>query len=154
MALYRSSLLWCVCSLHNCTLFLLYTLFLYCTASLLCSLHIVQIGWNSSSTWQCTVFLYCTLLLDIQIAKLSIIPTVCVFETLLNGKSYSREVKLSVVVVMLGVGICTVTDIDIRPAGLIAALVAIVTTSLQQIVSLDVAFSPPFLVVTTYLFQS
>lgn len=72
----------------------------------------------------------------LQIAKLSIIPTVCVFETLINNKSYTQEIKISVVVVMVGVGICTVTDIDVRPAGLAAAVVAVVTTSLQQIVSL------------------
>ncbi|GJP40505.1 hypothetical protein CLOM_g181 [Closterium sp. NIES-68] len=68
-----------------------------------------------------------------QIAKLSIIPVVCFFEALLHSKSYSREVKFSVAVVMVGVGVCTVTDINMNAFGFIAAAVAVVSTSLQQI---------------------
>eukprot|EP00475_Leptophrys_vorax_P012853 TRINITY_DN19223_c0_g1_i1.p1 TRINITY_DN19223_c0_g1~~TRINITY_DN19223_c0_g1_i1.p1 ORF type:complete len:356 (+),score=40.86 TRINITY_DN19223_c0_g1_i1:151-1218(+) len=68
-----------------------------------------------------------------QIAKLSIIPTVCVFEALLHRKAYSAEVKAAVLVVMLGVGVCTVTDLTINAAGFVAATVAVVSTSLQQV---------------------
>eukprot|EP00270_Netrium_digitus_P019920 TRINITY_DN8004_c0_g1_i3.p1 TRINITY_DN8004_c0_g1~~TRINITY_DN8004_c0_g1_i3.p1 ORF type:complete len:377 (-),score=95.34 TRINITY_DN8004_c0_g1_i3:174-1304(-) len=68
-----------------------------------------------------------------QISKLTIIPTVCFFETWLNGKTYSPGVKLSVVVVVLGVGVCTVTDINVNGGGFIAAAVAVVSTALQQI---------------------
>ncbi|CAI5474421.1 unnamed protein product, partial [Closterium sp. Yama58-4] len=68
-----------------------------------------------------------------QIAKLSIIPVVCFFEALLHAKSYSREVKFSVAVVMVGVGVCTVTDINMNAFGFIAATVAVISTSLQQI---------------------
>lgn len=68
-----------------------------------------------------------------QIAKLSIIPTVCLLESLINNKSYSKEIKFSVVVVMLGVGVCTVTDLTIQGFGFLAAVVAVVATSLQQI---------------------
>ncbi|GJP33535.1 hypothetical protein CLOM_g18064 [Closterium sp. NIES-68] len=68
-----------------------------------------------------------------QISKLAIIPVTCLCETLLHAKSYSKEVKLSVVAVMLGVGVCTVTDISVNTFGLITATVAVVSTSLQQI---------------------
>lgn len=68
-----------------------------------------------------------------QIAKLSIIPTVCLFEALLHNKAYSKEVKLSVLVVMLGVGVCTVTDLSMNLMGFLCAAVAVVSTSLQQI---------------------
>lgn len=68
-----------------------------------------------------------------QISKLSIIPTVCFFEAILNAKTFSKEVKASVVVVMVGVGVCTVTDLNVKLGGFIAACVAVVCTSLQQI---------------------
>ncbi|KAK2425553.1 Nucleotide-sugar transporter family protein [Trifolium repens] len=42
-----------------------------------------------------------------QISKLSMIPVVCVMEWILHNKHFSREVKMSVVVVVIGVGICT-----------------------------------------------
>ncbi|KAJ7517831.1 hypothetical protein O6H91_21G041300 [Diphasiastrum complanatum] len=68
-----------------------------------------------------------------QIAKLSMIPVVCVLEWILHSKTYTREVKTAVVVVVLGVGICTVTDVSVNWKGSLAALVAVISTSLQQI---------------------
>lgn len=68
-----------------------------------------------------------------QIAKLSMIPTVCVLEWLLHSKTYTREVKISVFVVMIGVGVCTVTDVNVNFQGFMAAVVAVISTSLQQI---------------------
>ncbi|KAL2629494.1 hypothetical protein R1flu_014180 [Riccia fluitans] len=68
-----------------------------------------------------------------QIAKLSMIPTVCVLEWILHGKTYTKEVKTAVFVVMIGVGICTVTDVKVNMAGFTAACVAVICTSLQQI---------------------
>jgi len=68
-----------------------------------------------------------------QIAKLSMIPSVCVLEWLLHSKTYTREVKISVFVVMIGVGVCTVTDVNVNFKGFMAAVVAVVSTSLQQI---------------------
>eukprot|EP00897_Mesotaenium_endlicherianum_P007277 jgi/Mesen1/6578/ME000336S05798 len=68
-----------------------------------------------------------------QIAKLSIIPVVCLLEAVLNGKTFSRQVRLSVVIVMLGVAICTVTDVSVNAWGFTASVVAVVATSLQQI---------------------
>ncbi|XP_078444013.1 UDP-rhamnose/UDP-galactose transporter 3-like [Wolffia australiana] len=68
-----------------------------------------------------------------QISKLSMIPVVCVMEWLMHGKRYSREVKAAVVVVVLGVGVCTVTDVKVNAKGFICACVAVLSTSLQQI---------------------
>ncbi|CAO2817414.1 unnamed protein product [Amaranthus hypochondriacus] len=68
-----------------------------------------------------------------QISKLSMIPVVCVMEWILHNKNYSREVKMSVVFVVIGVGICTVTDVKVNAKGFICATVAVLSTSLQQI---------------------
>ena len=54
----------------------------------------------------------------------------------MNGKKYSKEVKVAVIVVVLGVGVCTVTDVKVNAKGFICACVAVLSTSLQQIVSL------------------
>ena len=63
------------------------------------------------------------------------IPVVCVMEWVLHNKHYSREVKASVLVVVVGVGICTVTDVKVNAKGFICASTAVFSTSLQQIVS-------------------
>ncbi|KAK9135453.1 hypothetical protein Syun_014783 [Stephania yunnanensis] len=68
-----------------------------------------------------------------QISKLSMIPVVCVMEWILHNKHYSKEVKMSVLVVVVGVGVCTVTDVKVNAKGFICACVAILSTSLQQI---------------------
>lgn len=70
-----------------------------------------------------------------QISKLSMIPVVCVLEWMLHSKTYTKQVKLAVLVTMMGVGVCTVTDVHINFKGFMAAVVAVLTTSLQQIVS-------------------
>ncbi|XP_039146710.1 UDP-rhamnose/UDP-galactose transporter 2-like [Dioscorea cayenensis subsp. rotundata] len=68
-----------------------------------------------------------------QISKLSMIPVVCVMEWVLHNKHYSTRVIMSVVVVAFGVGVCTVTDVEINGKGFICACVAVFCTSLQQI---------------------
>ncbi|KAK6245962.1 Sugar phosphate transporter domain - like 10 [Theobroma cacao] len=68
-----------------------------------------------------------------QISKLSMIPVVCMMEWILHSKQYSREVKMSVLVVVIGVGVCTVTDVKVNAKGFICACVAVLSTSLQQI---------------------
>ena len=60
---------------------------------------------------------------------------VCVMEWILHSKHYSREVKMAVVVVVMGVGVCTVTDVKVNAKGFLCACVAVFSTSLQQIVS-------------------
>lgn len=72
----------------------------------------------------------------VQISKLSMIPVVCVMEWILHNKHYSKEVKMSVLVVVIGVGVCTVTDVKVNLKGFLCACIAVLSTSLQQIVSI------------------
>ncbi|KAF7119657.1 hypothetical protein RHSIM_Rhsim13G0219300 [Rhododendron simsii] len=82
------------------------------------------VGMNVSLMWN-TVGFY-------QIAKLSIIPVSCFLEVVLDKMRYSRDTKLSILLVLLGVAICTVTDMGVNAKGFIAAFVAVWATSLQQ----------------------
>ncbi|XP_078430383.1 UDP-rhamnose/UDP-galactose transporter 2-like [Wolffia australiana] len=68
-----------------------------------------------------------------QMSKLSIIPVVCFMEWVLNNKRYSTRVISSVFFVALGVGVCTVTDVNANGLGFVCACVAVFCTSLQQI---------------------
>ncbi|KAJ0973663.1 hypothetical protein J5N97_015628 [Dioscorea zingiberensis] len=68
-----------------------------------------------------------------QISKLSMIPVVCMMEWVLHNKHYSTRVIMAVVVVAFGVGVCTVTDVEINGKGFLCACVAVFCTSLQQI---------------------
>ncbi|XP_072978748.1 UDP-rhamnose/UDP-galactose transporter 2-like [Typha angustifolia] len=68
-----------------------------------------------------------------QISKLSMIPVVCVMEWILHSKHYSKEVKIAVGVVVVGVGVCTVTDVKVNFKGFLCACIAVLSTSLQQI---------------------
>lgn len=72
---------------------------------------------------------------ECQIAKLSMIPVSCFLEVVLDKMRYSRDTKLSIGLVLLGVGVCTVTDVSVNAKGFIAALIAVWSTSLQQYVS-------------------
>ncbi|PIN13139.1 Glucose-6-phosphate/phosphate and phosphoenolpyruvate/phosphate antiporter [Handroanthus impetiginosus] len=82
------------------------------------------VGMNVSLMWNSVGFY--------QIAKLSMIPVACFLEVVFDRVRYSRETKLSILVVLLGVGICTVNDVSVNANGFIAAFIAIWSTSLQQ----------------------
>ncbi|KZV25976.1 organic anion transporter [Dorcoceras hygrometricum] len=82
------------------------------------------VGMNVSLMWNSVGFY--------QIAKLSMIPVSCFLEVVLDNVRYSRDTKLSILVVLLGVSICTVTDVSVNAKGFIAAFIAVWSTSLQQ----------------------
>lgn len=82
------------------------------------------VGMNVSLMWNSVGFY--------QIAKLSMIPVSCLLEVVLDKIRYSRDTKLSIVVVLLGVGVCTVTDVSVNAKGFIAAFIAVWSTSMQQ----------------------
>ncbi|XP_022922419.1 UDP-rhamnose/UDP-galactose transporter 6-like [Cucurbita moschata] len=82
------------------------------------------VGMNVSLMWNSVGFY--------QIAKLSMIPVSCLLEVVLDKIRYSRDTKLSIAVVLLGVGVCTVTDVSVNTKGFIAAIIAVWSTSLQQ----------------------
>lgn len=63
------------------------------------------------------------------------IPVSCFLEVILDNVRYSRDTKLSISLVLLGVAVCTVTDVSVNAKGFIAAVVAVWSTSLQQYVS-------------------
>ncbi|XP_027363667.1 UDP-rhamnose/UDP-galactose transporter 6-like [Abrus precatorius] len=82
------------------------------------------VGMNVSLMWNSVGFY--------QIAKLSMIPVSCLLEVVFDKIRYSRDTKLSIGVVLLGVGVCTVTDVSVNTRGFVAAFIAVWSTSLQQ----------------------
>ena len=56
-------------------------------------------------------------------------------EWILHNKRYSKEIKVTIVVVVIDVGVCIVTDVKVIAKGFICASVAVLATSLQHIVS-------------------
>uniref|UniRef100_A0A0D9ZVS1 Sugar phosphate transporter domain-containing protein n=1 Tax=Oryza glumipatula TaxID=40148 RepID=A0A0D9ZVS1_9ORYZ len=82
------------------------------------------VGMNVSLMWNSVGFY--------QIAKLCIIPVLCFLEILFDKVRYSRDTKLSIMVVLVGVAVCTVTDVSVNSQGLIAAIIAVWSTALQQ----------------------
>ncbi|XP_065873490.1 UDP-rhamnose/UDP-galactose transporter 6 [Euphorbia lathyris] len=82
------------------------------------------VGMNVSLMWNSVGFY--------QIAKLSMIPVSCFLEVVLDNVRYSRDTKLSITVVLLGVAVCTVTDVSVNTKGFVAAVIAVWSTSLQQ----------------------
>ena len=69
-----------------------------------------------------------------QIAKLSMIPVSCLLEVVLDKVRYSRDTKLSILLVLAGVAVCTVTDVGVNLNGFLAAAIAVWSTALQQYV--------------------
>jgi solute carrier family 35 protein E3 len=67
-----------------------------------------------------------------QIAKLTMIPVSCLLEVVLDNVRYSRDTKLSIILVLAGVAVCTVTDVSVNAKGFIAAVIAVCSTALQQ----------------------
>lgn len=82
------------------------------------------VGMNVSLMWNSVGFY--------QIAKLCIIPVLCLLEVVFDKIRYSRATKLSILVVLIGVAICTVTDVSVNGRGMIAASIAVWSTALQQ----------------------
>uniref|UniRef100_A0A0E0NHR4 Sugar phosphate transporter domain-containing protein n=3 Tax=Oryza TaxID=4527 RepID=A0A0E0NHR4_ORYRU len=82
------------------------------------------VGMNVSLMWNSVGFY--------QIAKLCIIPVLCILEILFDKVRYSRNTKLSIVLVLVGVAVCTVTDVSVNSKGLLAAVIAVWSTALQQ----------------------
>ncbi|PKA58495.1 UDP-galactose transporter 2 [Apostasia shenzhenica] len=82
------------------------------------------VGMNVSLMWNSVGFY--------QIAKLCMIPVSCLLEVLFDKVRYSRDTKLSILVVLVGVAVCTVTDVSVNTRGLMAAAIAVWSTALQQ----------------------
>jgi len=70
-----------------------------------------------------------------QMTKLDIIPCTVLLETLFFRKKFSRNVQLSLTVLLVGVGIATITDLQLNVLGSILSLLAVVTTCVAQIMT-------------------
>ncbi|GBG76879.1 hypothetical protein CBR_g23094 [Chara braunii] len=68
-----------------------------------------------------------------QMTKLAIIPFTVLLETGFYGKVFSINVKLSLLLLLFGVGIATVTDFELNFMGTVISALALVTTCIAQI---------------------
>ncbi|CAL9111483.1 unnamed protein product [Musa textilis] len=70
-----------------------------------------------------------------QMTKLAIIPCTVFLETAFLGKKFSRSIQFSLSILLLGVGIATVTDLQLNLLGSVLSLLAIITTCIAQIMT-------------------
>ncbi|KAL3652293.1 UDP-xylose transporter 2 [Castilleja foliolosa] len=70
-----------------------------------------------------------------QMTKLAIIPCTVFLETIFLGKAFSRSIKFSLAILLLGVGIATVTDLQLNMLGSIISFLAVITTCVAQIMT-------------------
>ncbi|XP_042408852.1 UDP-xylose transporter 3-like [Zingiber officinale] len=70
-----------------------------------------------------------------QMTKLAIIPCTVFLETVFLSKKFSRSIQLSLSVLLFGVGIATVTDLQLNLLGSVLSVLAIVTTCIAQIMT-------------------
>ncbi|KAJ6828849.1 putative membrane protein [Iris pallida] len=70
-----------------------------------------------------------------QMTKLAIIPFTVMLETIFLKKKFSESIKLSLLVLLLGVGIASITDLKLNLLGSILSLLAIATTCVGQIMT-------------------
>mmetsp|Transcript_33004 Transcript_33004/g.85584 ORF Transcript_33004/g.85584 Transcript_33004/m.85584 type:complete len:328 (+) Transcript_33004:365-1348(+) len=69
-----------------------------------------------------------------QVAKLLIIPTTCFLEMIVfRSATFTVPMLLAMAVVLFGVGVVTVTDVEVNHVGLMWAAVSVVSSALQQI---------------------
>ncbi|XP_015697114.1 UDP-xylose transporter 1-like isoform X2 [Oryza brachyantha] len=70
-----------------------------------------------------------------QMTKLAIIPFTMLLETIFLSKKFSRSIKASLMVLLLGVGIASVTDLQLNLLGSIIAVLTIAATCVSQILT-------------------
>ncbi|CAI5493349.1 unnamed protein product [Closterium sp. Naga37s-1] len=70
-----------------------------------------------------------------QMAKLAIIPCTVCLQILFLKMRFSLQVQASLLVLLLGVGIATVTDLELNFVGTVLAALAIVSTCVAQIMT-------------------
>ncbi|CAN1837310.1 UDP-xylose transporter 1 [Linum perenne] len=69
-----------------------------------------------------------------QMTKLAIIPFTVLLETLFLNKYFSQKIKFALFLLLVGVGIASVTDLQLNCLGTVLSLLAILTTCVGQIV--------------------
>ncbi|XP_073031506.1 UDP-xylose transporter 2-like isoform X1 [Primulina eburnea] len=70
-----------------------------------------------------------------QMTKLAIIPCTVLLETLFLSKTFSKSIKFSLGILLLGVGIATITDLQLNFLGSFLSFLAVVTTCVAQIMT-------------------
>ncbi|KAK1409927.1 hypothetical protein QVD17_36457 [Tagetes erecta] len=70
-----------------------------------------------------------------QMTKLAIIPFTVLLETVFLKKQFSQKIKLSLFLLLVGVGIASVTDLQLNFVGTILSILAIATTCVGQILT-------------------
>lgn len=70
-----------------------------------------------------------------QMTKLAIIPCTVFLETVFFKKNFSRSIQSSLAVLLIGVGIATVTDLQLNALGSFLSFLAVITTCVAQIMT-------------------
>lgn len=70
-----------------------------------------------------------------QMTKLAIIPFTVLLETFFLNKQFSQKIKMSLFLLLVGVGIASITDLQLNLLGTILSLLAIATTCVGQILT-------------------
>ncbi|KAK7324934.1 hypothetical protein VNO77_28890 [Canavalia gladiata] len=70
-----------------------------------------------------------------QMTKLAIIPFTVLLETIFLKKQFSQKIKFSLFLLLVGVAIASVTDLQLNFVGTILSLLAIITTCVGQILT-------------------
>lgn len=70
-----------------------------------------------------------------QMTKLAIIPFTVLLETLFLKKQFSQKIKFSLFLLLVGVGIASITDLQLNFVGTVLSLLAIITTCVGQILT-------------------
>ncbi|KAM1562110.1 hypothetical protein ACFX1Z_005153 [Malus domestica] len=70
-----------------------------------------------------------------QMTKLAIIPCTVLLETLFLAKKFSMSIQITLLILLIGVGIATVTDVQLNALGSILSLLAVITTCVAQIMT-------------------
>jgi len=68
-----------------------------------------------------------------QVTKLTIVPVTLLINFYMYTVSTTHKVKLSLLILLAGVGIATVSDVDLRPLGLAFGVLAVLSTAMFQI---------------------
>jgi hypothetical protein len=69
-----------------------------------------------------------------QISKMMCIPVVVIIDYIWYDKRYSTQIKVSLSVLLVGICIATVTDVQVNLLGSIIALIAVLSTAVSQII--------------------
>ncbi|KAG2673965.1 hypothetical protein I3760_13G113800 [Carya illinoinensis] len=70
-----------------------------------------------------------------QMTKLAIIPFTVLLETIFLKKQFSQKIKFSLFLLLIGVGIASITDLQLNFVGTVLSVLAIITTCVGQILT-------------------